>query len=139
MKSWIQKTRQGSSDSPIVLHPTAYIANHLIRGYSIEEAREVFEEMIDAQAGRAAAGNHLPRQHGAGAGVADVATTPVSTGGKHGFGGIYREPSTYESMIQAELVAGEVQRAQELLSRMEMRAYPPNLILKARSLLESRL
>lgn len=50
MKSWVQRIQQNSTES---LNPTAYIANVLIRGYStnsIEEAREVFEEMVDPPA-----------------------------------------------------------------------------------------
>ncbi|GAC77126.1 hypothetical protein PANT_24d00052 [Moesziomyces antarcticus T-34] len=53
---------------------TAYVANLLIRGYSMErgdagldEARALFESMDEPAAGVAAAGNHPPRAHGAGA------------------------------------------------------------------------
>jgi pentatricopeptide repeat protein len=48
------------------VHPTAYVSNALIRGYSeaghIEQAREIFENMRDAPLGVAASTNHLAHQ-----------------------------------------------------------------------------
>jgi len=51
-------------------------------------------------------------------------------------GGVFNEPSTYTSTIRAELAHGHVEAAEALLARMESRAFPPALILRARSLLD---
>jgi len=48
------------------VHMTAYIANLLIKGYAaigdIEEARRIFESLIDPPSGIAASGNHVPHE-----------------------------------------------------------------------------
>ncbi|EST06843.1 Pentatricopeptide repeat [Kalmanozyma brasiliensis GHG001] len=128
---------------------TAYVANLLIRGYSMEqghagldEARALFESMSEPAAGVAAVGNHPPRAHGAGAPAQDDASAspaPFSgTGAPYhagfAFEGIQREPSTYEAMIRAELSHGHSGRAAALVDRMEARAFPPALIVRARAL-----
>ena len=137
------------------LHMTAYVANLLIRGYSMEqgeagldEARALFESMSEPAAGIAAAGNHPPRAHGAGAPApadASASAAPpqppsaglaASYGGdlNNPFGSVQREPSTYEAMIRAELSHGHADRAAALVDRMEARAFPPALIVRARTL-----
>ncbi|TKY87058.1 hypothetical protein EX895_003735 [Sporisorium graminicola] len=134
---------------------TAYVANLLIRGYSMEqgeagldEARALFESMSEPAAGVAAAGNHPPRAQGAGApsGPADatavspmpsfagVTAAAVSHDAHNLFGSVQREPSTYEAMIRAELSHGHADRAAALVDRMEARAFPPALIMRARTL-----
>lgn len=131
---------------------TAYVANLLIRGYSMErgdagldEARALFESMDEPAAGVAAAGNHPPRAHGAGAqestaaDASPVANAPASTRGSGLaalFASVQREPSTYEAMMRAELSHGHADRAAALLERMEARAFPPALILRAQALLK---
>ncbi|PWN54269.1 hypothetical protein IE53DRAFT_365591 [Violaceomyces palustris] len=128
---------------------TAYVANLLIRGYSMDgpeglaEARQIFEAMSDPPAGVAAAGNHPPRAHGAGAPVPPVddceaqpAVSPATFSGDSAFASVNREPSTYEAMIRAELGQGNKARALDLVARMEMRAFPPALIIRARSLIQ---
>ncbi|SPO31779.1 uncharacterized protein UTRI_06508_B [Ustilago trichophora] len=139
---------------------TAYVVNLLIRGYSMEEgeaglneARALFESMSEPAAGVAAVGNHPPRAHGAGAPAsadafavspsssssAATAATAASVGGAVGgdnpFGSVQREPSTYEAMIRAELSHGHADRAAALVDRMEARAFPPALIIRARALI----
>lgn len=135
---------------------TAYVANLLIQGYSmeegeagLEEARALFESMSEPAAGIAAVGNHPPRAHGAGAptGVDDAAASssasPCSAAGsvasygagaQNPFGAVQREPSTYDAMIRAELSHGHADRAAALVDRMEARAFPPALIIRARAL-----
>jgi pentatricopeptide repeat protein len=48
------------------VHMTAYIANLLIKGYAaigdIEEARRIFESLLDPPSGVAASGNHVPHE-----------------------------------------------------------------------------
>jgi pentatricopeptide repeat protein len=48
------------------VHMTAYIANLLIKGYAaagdIEEARRIFENLVDPPSGIAASGNHVPHE-----------------------------------------------------------------------------
>ncbi|KAE8271198.1 hypothetical protein A4X09_0g1160 [Tilletia walkeri] len=138
------------------LRVTAYVCNVLIKGLALEgsaglvEARHIFEQMQDPPAGLAATGNHAARSHGAGAvPQAEAANIPspeaVSSSGYLGsfgtttagsFSQIFKEPSTYESMIRAELTHGNVDMANGLLDRMEARGFPPALILRTRSLLE---
>ena len=129
--------------------PTAYIANLLIKGYAqdglmgLVEARRVFDAMIDPPAGIAAAGNHLPRHHGAGALGMRRERMPVRPNreqaldranmlGAH----VYREPSTYEAMIRAELSYGHTDRASALFERMKARAFPAALLNRARAMFD---
>ena len=97
------------------VHMTAYVANFLIKGWAnvgdVEQARVVFESMVDPPTGVAAPGNHAPHEAiGAegvtGAGVLDP---------------VYREPSTWEAMIRAELGAGNRDKALALLERLRAR------------------
>ncbi|KAN0062410.1 hypothetical protein ACQY0O_005294 [Thecaphora frezii] len=146
MRSHLAKMR----DSGIRM--TAYVANLLIRGYSmdgpagLEEARQLFESMVEPAAGVAAPGNHPPRAHGAGAPNAasseqqpETPVEPVVSTPSHGngspFAAVHREPSTYEAMIRAELAHGHRDRAHQLVERMEARAFPPALLIRAASLI----
>jgi pentatricopeptide repeat protein len=101
--------------------PTAYVYNVLISGYArhnaIEKAREVFESMVDSYVGVSAPNNH-------------------PTPGHSQVTGVYREPSTYESMIRAELSTGSREAAEGVIRRMEERGYPAAVFFKARSLLD---
>jgi len=107
------------------VHMTAYIANVVIRGYAsagdIEQARAVFESMHDPPEGMAASYNHFAYQ--------DHSSIPVSSAVP-----VYREPSTYEAMIRAEMGAGERERAMSLLERMESRHFPPAVEARIRGL-----
>lgn len=107
------------------------------------EARRVFDAMIDPPAGIAAAGNHLPRHHGAGALGMRRERMPVRPNreqaldranmlGAH----VYREPSTYEAMIRAELSYGHTDRASALFERMKARAFPAALLNRARAMFD---
>ncbi|KAK0528139.1 hypothetical protein OC834_004163 [Tilletia horrida] len=140
------------------LRLTAYVCNVLIKGLAqdggvgLVEARTIFEQMQDPPAGLAATGNHAARSHGAGAvpqveeapihtpaPAAAVATAPLgsfSGATASSFSQVSKEPSTYESMIRAELSLGNVSAAEALLERMEARGFPPALILRTRGLLE---
>ncbi|GAA6042011.1 hypothetical protein JCM8097_009144 [Rhodosporidiobolus ruineniae] len=115
---------------------TAYVANTLIKGYTalslFPAARRIFAAMAEPASGVASAGNHPidrhPKHHHlasrAGAGAGNGAEAPT-----------YREPSTYEAMILAELKAGEVGRAAEVLRLAEARAFPPAVIGRLKKLL----
>ncbi|OSD01996.1 hypothetical protein PYCCODRAFT_1368445 [Trametes coccinea BRFM310] len=100
------------------VHMTAYIANLLIKGYAsvgeIERAREIFESLQDPQEGVAAPHNHLPHQNKPQAANSVPADAPV-----------FREPSTWEAMVRAELGIGERERAVALLQRLQARMFPP--------------
>jgi pentatricopeptide repeat protein len=101
--------------------PTAYVYNVLISGYarhsSIEKARGVFESMYDTHTGVSAPNNH-------------------PTQGSQTVEGVYREPSTYETMIRAELSTGSREAAEGIIRRMEERGYPAAVYFKARALLD---
>jgi pentatricopeptide repeat protein len=98
------------------VHMTAYISNLLIKGYAaaghLERARGIFDSMIDPPVGLAAVHNH-PGHNGQDGIKHDV---PIPVGAP-----VYREPSTWEAMVRAELGAGEKERATILLDRMEDR------------------
>ncbi|WOO78675.1 Pentatricopeptide repeat-containing protein 5, mitochondrial [Vanrija pseudolonga] len=115
------------------VRPTAYVHNVLINGYSrhsaIDKAREVFEAMGDSLTGVAAPNNHPALLTSSGhVKPATVTSEPSGT--------VYREPSTYEAMIRAELAAGNREAAEAILSRMEARRYPVAVWMKARAILD---
>ncbi|KAK7471322.1 hypothetical protein VKT23_002731 [Stygiomarasmius scandens] len=97
------------------VHMTAYIMNLLIKGYAaagdVEKARELFESLMDPPEGVAAAHNHAPHDP-----RLTMAIDPMAP--------VYREPSTWEAMIRAELGAGHRERALALLERLKARQYP---------------
>lgn len=110
---------------------TAYVSNVLITGYSrhgaIDRARAVFEGMADSMTGVAAPNNHPALLTSSG--HAKPATTmPTDV--------VYREPSTYEAMVRAEIAAGDRERAAEVLKRMEERRYPVAVWWKAKAILD---
>ncbi len=117
------------------VRPTAYVCNVLIAGYAkhgrIERAREVFEAMADSVTGVAAPNNHPALLTSSGH-VKPASTTPNTDK-------VYREPSTYEAMVRAELVAGERGRAEAVLQRMEERRYPVAVWMKARAILDEQV
>ncbi|KAG6865382.1 hypothetical protein C0991_003085 [Blastosporella zonata] len=92
------------------VHMTAYIANSLIKGYALldklSEAREVFEKLDDPPVGVAAPNNHAPHS--------PAEASPVDQSSP-----VYREPSTWEVMIRAELGAGNRNGALDLLERLK--------------------
>ncbi|KAI0666174.1 hypothetical protein C8Q78DRAFT_1083409 [Trametes maxima] len=100
------------------VHMTAYIANLLIKGYAsvgeIERSREIFESLQDPLEGVAAPHNHAPHQN------KPQTITPVPADAP-----VYREPSTWEAMVRAELGNGERDRAVTLLQRLQARGFPP--------------
>lgn len=110
---------------------TAYVCNVVINGYSrqgaIERAREVFEGMADSQTGVAAPNNHPALLTSSGH-AKPLTTLPTDV--------IYREPSTYEAMVRAEVAAGDKERAAQVLKRMEERRYPVAVWLKAQAILD---
>jgi pentatricopeptide repeat protein len=97
------------------VHMTAYIANFLIKGYAnvgdMEQARTIFESLTDPPTGVAAPNNHAP--HNPSDAPIVSPTEPV-----------YREPSTWEVMVRAELGAGNRDKATDLLERLRARQYP---------------
>ncbi|KAF9530974.1 hypothetical protein CPB83DRAFT_849956 [Crepidotus variabilis] len=97
------------------VHMTAYIANFLIKGYAnvgdLERSREIFESLVDPPFGIAAPNNHAP--HNATDGTEINIMEPV-----------FREPSTWETMVRAELGAGNRDEALDLLDRLQTRGYP---------------
>ncbi|KAI5119625.1 hypothetical protein M0805_007889 [Coniferiporia weirii] len=98
------------------IHMTAYIVNLLIKGYAtagdLERAREVFENLQDPPVGLAAPNNHVTHDPSAQRQVSP--DTPV-----------YREPSTWEAMVRAELGNGNREKATALLQRVSERKFPP--------------
>ncbi|KAH8105422.1 hypothetical protein BXZ70DRAFT_525117 [Cristinia sonorae] len=97
------------------IHMTAYIANLLIKGHAangdIEQARAVFESLVDPPEGVAAPNNHAAHD-------SPVQTVPPTAP-------VYREPSTWETMVRAELGTGVRDRALDLLVRLKARRFPP--------------
>ncbi|KAJ7749278.1 hypothetical protein DFH07DRAFT_942104 [Mycena maculata] len=97
------------------VHMTAYIANFLIKGYAdvgdMEQARKIFEGLIDPPSGIAAFNNHAPHE---------PSTSPVIDPMEP----VYREPSTWEAMVRAELGSGNRSNAEALLARLRERCYP---------------
>ncbi|KAH9037633.1 hypothetical protein EDB85DRAFT_1935628 [Lactarius pseudohatsudake] len=100
------------------VHMTAYIANLLIRGYAaagdIEQARLVFESLADPPVGVAAPNNHAPH----------VAAPPRIS--PHEL--VYREPSTWEAMVRAELGNSNRDHAVALIKRVQERQYPGSIV-----------
>ncbi|KAF9782137.1 hypothetical protein BJ322DRAFT_1111026 [Thelephora terrestris] len=97
------------------VHMTAYISNLLIKGYAIagelEKARYVFASLADPPTGVAAPNNHAPHELDAAAVVQPNAP-------------VYREPSTWEAMVRAELGNGNREEAVALLEKMQARQFP---------------
>ncbi|CCA73819.1 hypothetical protein PIIN_07773 [Serendipita indica DSM 11827] len=115
------------------VRPTAYINNILIKGYAsignMEAAREVFESMRDPAAGAAAPNNHAPHMTHDGpqlvnGSVVGNVNDPV-----------FREPSSWEAMVRAELSVGDRNRANALLERMKARFYPAAITAKIEGIL----
>ncbi|KAJ7241054.1 hypothetical protein B0H12DRAFT_1189452 [Mycena haematopus] len=97
------------------VHMTAYIANFLIKGYAdvgdMEQARAIFEGLVDPPSGVAAVNNHAPHEPGM-----SPVVDPMEP--------VYREPSTWEAMVRAELGSGNRENANALLERLLARSYP---------------
>ncbi|KAF7348458.1 hypothetical protein MVEN_01362800 [Mycena venus] len=97
------------------VHMTAYIANFLIKGYAdvgdMEQARSIFEGLMDPPSGVAAVHNHAPHEPGM-----SPVVDPMEP--------VYREPSTWEVMVRAELGSGNRENANALLERLQARCYP---------------
>jgi len=110
------------------VHMTAYVANLVIKGMAqcgdMEGARAMFESLGDPPSGCA---GHV--RHGSHADGETEMETQTLTDGP-----VYREPSTWEAMVRAELGAGERERSQELLRRMEARFYPELVLQRVRGL-----
>ncbi|BEI85994.1 hypothetical protein CcaverHIS002_0602810 [Cutaneotrichosporon cavernicola] len=117
------------------IRPTAYVCNVLISGYAkhgqIDRARDVFESMADSVTGVAAPNNHPALLTSSGH-VKPASTTQHTDK-------VYREPSTYEAMVRAELLAGERGRAEAVLARMEERRYPVAVWMKARAIMDEQI
>jgi len=98
------------------VRPTAYIVNLIIKGYAaagdLERARAYFEALQDPPQGVAAPHNRAAHDNDVEGAVASP-HVPV-----------YREPSTWEEMIRAELRSGNRDRALELITRVQSRQYP---------------
>ncbi|KIM27218.1 hypothetical protein M408DRAFT_71498 [Serendipita vermifera MAFF 305830] len=114
------------------VRPTAYINNLLIKGWAsagdIQAARDVFEGMMDPAAGAAAPNNHAPH-----VGIDGNQISGSSAGSPKD--PVYREPSSWEAMIRAELSAGDRERANALLHRMKSRFYPAAVTAKIEGIL----
>ncbi|PWN34317.1 uncharacterized protein FA14DRAFT_161752 [Meira miltonrushii] len=134
MQIYFAKLRQND------IHPTAYLANLMIRGLAfaqgVEPARDLFAEMHDPPMGVAAIGNHPPnhRHHANGAHIKSYEAQSAGDG-LYGFQNVLREPSTFEAMIKVEMQFGQKENAIVLLERMKERGYPPAIITKASSFL----
>jgi len=102
---------------------TAYIANVLIRGYSaagdIVGARGIFDSLVDPPLGVAAPHNHL----------IPLTRRPVPPDAP-----VFREPSSWEAIISAELRFGEIGKARELMVRLDARMFPSGVTSRIRAL-----
>ncbi|WVQ83446.1 hypothetical protein IAT38_005587 [Cryptococcus sp. DSM 104549] len=118
------------------IQPTAYVYNVLITGYAaagqMDKARGVFESMGDSVAGVAAPNNHPALLTSSG----HVKPTTTTAGAEGQSDVVYREPSTYETMIRAEKEHGTRENAELVLKRMEERGYPPAVYMRAVAVLE---
>ncbi|KAI8449229.1 hypothetical protein BY996DRAFT_4589576 [Phakopsora pachyrhizi] len=117
------------------IHMTAYVVNTLIKAHAssgdIDSARRLFESLVDPPPGHAAAFNHPSGYTGEGnAGKSNQVAGKVGDP-------IYREPSCYETMIQVEVENQDFERANDLIQRMESRAYPEALLNKARKIINN--
>ena len=114
-------------------HPTAYVNNVLIEGFArageIGKAREIFDSMGDSVTGVAAPNNHPLLLTSSG----HVKPATVTSAPTHV---VYREPSTYEAMIRAELTAGSKEAAEGVIARMGDRRYPVPVYMRARAILD---
>lgn len=81
-------------------------------------AREAFESLSDPPAGVASTNNHPSSR--------SPSSSSSNGRGKRGVEEerVYREPSTWDTMIRVELAAEEHERAVGLLRRAEERAFP---------------
>ncbi|KAG1797817.1 uncharacterized protein HD556DRAFT_1233115 [Suillus plorans] len=108
------------------VHMTAYIANLLIKGYAaardVEEARRIFENLVDPPSGVAASGNHVPHEG------SNQRTSPSPSLS-------YHEPSTWEAMFCAELGNGYRDRAVALLARLQERQFPAAVYNRIRGIM----
>ncbi|KAG1729087.1 uncharacterized protein EDB91DRAFT_1160171 [Suillus paluster] len=110
------------------VHMTAYIANLLIKGYAaignIEEARRIFESLVDPPSGVAASGNHVPHEGSNQPVFSSPSPSPS-----------YREPSTWEAMFRAELGNGYRDKAVALLARLQERQFPAAVCNRIRGIM----
>ncbi|KAJ8080865.1 hypothetical protein PM082_017700 [Marasmius tenuissimus] len=117
------------------IHMTAYVVNGLIKGYSavgdIERSREIFEGTIDPPVGVAGMHNHVgPHLNGNGEDIRPKVNNDVSP-----LEPVYREPSTWESIVRAELGAGHRDRALALVDRMKTRQYPEAVVNRVQGIM----
>lgn len=112
------------------IHMTAYIANLVIKGYSsssnIDQARDVFESLADPPEGIAAPNNRAahdstPDSVPANAPVYREVRIPLAHSCICGSSERPGQPSTWETMIRAELGCGNRDRAIALLERLKAR------------------
>lgn len=132
------------------LHSTAYCENARIKVCSIppirmfvraddlmqaftrqgnlEGSRAVFDALADPPSGVAATGNHPGgRRHG----KKRLADRPASGSP------VYREPSSYDAMIRAEVQMGDPARASEIVDLARQRAFPAQVIKGLQDLLNT--
>jgi pentatricopeptide repeat protein len=132
----------GNGNGPV--RPTAYVYNVLITGYAragqIDTARNLFESMGDGITGVAAPNNHPVLHTSTGLPKPSTRTSMSDPSGPGAQGEVeqtvFREPSTYEAMLRAELSVGEVTRAQDVMHRMEQRGYPWAVVARVRAVLD---
>jgi len=108
------------------VHMTAYVANLVIKGYAtandIGKAREMFESMSDPAFGVAAPDNHASHE-------------PSETAHSSFNSPVYREPSTWEAMVRAELGSNNKDAALALIERMRLRGYPSAVLNRVNGIL----
>jgi pentatricopeptide repeat protein len=139
METYSQRLRESGAKI------TAYVCNVLIGGYArcgaMDKAREVFESMGDGMMGVAAPNNHPVLLTSSGHVKPSTMTTEPTRV-------VFREPSTYETMIRVEVQAGQtlggdtedaINRAKVILSKMHDRGYPIAVFMRAKSFLDNAL
>ena len=115
---------------------TAYVYNVLISGYAragqIDNARSVFNSMGDSVSGVAAPNNHPQLLTSSGhVKPSTITDTPTMV--------VYREPSTYEAMIRAELGHGTRENAEAALQMMQARMYPVAVYMNVQNLIADHM
>jgi len=88
----------------------------------ILKARELFERLVDPPEGIAALHNHAPHD-------------PSSIPSVSPMEPVYREPSTWEAMVRAELGSGTRDRAIGLIERLESRRYPEAVVNRIKNIM----
>ncbi|OAV91225.1 hypothetical protein PTTG_07161 [Puccinia triticina 1-1 BBBD Race 1] len=120
------------------VHMTAYVVNTLMKVYAasneLETARRLFESLVDPPPGQPALFNHPQNSPKP---TAPSHLLPVNGSVGSVDDPVYREPSCYETMIRIEFGAGNLDRVQSLLERLDHRNYPAAIVSRIKKIVSS--